>query len=95
MTISSGRLTGAIVANQPSSFREDSPPFIEMNQTRFKYVEEWSETYITGNNSFQWCFLTSSQVNWADMENCVEFLSKKMHDIKIDDNCLFEKELED
>ncbi|GFX95653.1 hypothetical protein TNCV_4885791 [Trichonephila clavipes] len=34
--------------------------------------------------------LTSSQVNWEDTENCVEFWSKEMSDIKVDDNCLFE-----
>ncbi|GFW74051.1 uncharacterized protein TNCV_545751 [Trichonephila clavipes] len=37
-------------------------------------------------------FLISSQVNWADIENCVEFLSKEMPDIKIDGNGLFEEE---
>ncbi|GFS76487.1 hypothetical protein TNCV_1621081 [Trichonephila clavipes] len=63
-----------------------------MNQTCFQNVEEGSETNITGNNSFQWYFLTLSQVNRADIENCVEFLSKEMPDIKIDDNCLFEVE---
>ncbi|GFX98740.1 hypothetical protein TNCV_1503181 [Trichonephila clavipes] len=63
-----------------------------MNQTCFQNVEEWSETNITGNNSFQWCFLTWSQVKWTDMENYVEFLSNEMPDIKIDDNCLFEVE---
>ncbi|GFX04404.1 uncharacterized protein TNCV_3975501 [Trichonephila clavipes] len=62
-----------------------------MNQTCFYNIEEWSETNITGNNSFQWCFLTSSQVNWADIENCVDFLSKEMPDIKIVDNGLFEE----
>ncbi|GFV77463.1 hypothetical protein TNCV_1069921 [Trichonephila clavipes] len=63
-----------------------------MNQTCFQNVEEWSETNITGNNSFQWYFLTLSQVNWAGKENDFEFLSKEMPDIKIDDNCLFEVE---
>ncbi|GFT71423.1 hypothetical protein TNCV_970961 [Trichonephila clavipes] len=63
-----------------------------MNQTCFQYVEEWSETNTAGNNSFQWYFLTSSQVNWADIENGVEFLSKEMLDIEIDNNCLFEEE---
>ncbi|GFV61689.1 hypothetical protein TNCV_188471 [Trichonephila clavipes] len=63
-----------------------------MNQTCFQNVEEWSETNITGNNSFQWYFLTWSQVKWADIENNVEFLSKETPDIKIDDNCLFEVE---
>ncbi|GFY12972.1 uncharacterized protein TNCV_665381 [Trichonephila clavipes] len=63
-----------------------------MNETSFKYVEECSETNITENNSFQRYFLNSSQVNWADLENSVEFLSKEMPDIKIDDNCLFEVE---
>ncbi|GFS71889.1 hypothetical protein TNCV_3715541 [Trichonephila clavipes] len=57
----------------------------------FQYIEEWSETNITGNNRFQWCFLTSSQVNWADIENFVELLSKEMHDIKIDGDYLFEE----
>ncbi|GFV69102.1 uncharacterized protein TNCV_2929311 [Trichonephila clavipes] len=66
---------------------------IEKNQTCFQCVEEWSEINITGNNSFQLCFLTSSQVNWVDIENCVEFLSKEMSDIKINVNCL--KKLED
>ncbi|GFU77269.1 uncharacterized protein TNCV_4689441 [Trichonephila clavipes] len=37
-------------------------------------------------------FLTLSLVNWADIENYVEFLSKEMRDIKINDNCLFEVE---
>ncbi|GFW54739.1 hypothetical protein TNCV_2653791 [Trichonephila clavipes] len=64
----------------------------EMNQTCFQNVEEWSETNITGNNSLQWYFLTWSQVKWADIENYVEFLSKEMPDIKINDNCLFEVE---
>ncbi|GFT55532.1 hypothetical protein TNCV_3320471 [Trichonephila clavipes] len=64
----------------------------EMNQTCFRNVEEWSQTNITGNNSFQWYFLTWSQVKWADIENYGEFLSKEMHDVKIDDNCLFEVE---
>ncbi|GFU60592.1 hypothetical protein TNCV_1730101 [Trichonephila clavipes] len=49
-----------------------------MNQTCFEIAEEWS--------------LTLSQVNWEDIENCVEFLSKEMPDIKIDDKCLFEVE---
>ncbi|GFV70295.1 hypothetical protein TNCV_4540771 [Trichonephila clavipes] len=62
-----------------------------MNQTCFQNVEELYETNITRNNSFQWCFLTLSQVNWADIENYAEFLSK-MPDIKINDNCLFEEE---
>lgn len=60
-------------------------------QTCFQYVEEWSETNMTTNNSFQWCFLTSSEVNWADIEKCVEFLSTEMPDIKIDDNALFDE----
>ncbi|GFV92544.1 uncharacterized protein TNCV_1744491 [Trichonephila clavipes] len=63
-----------------------------MNQTCFQYVEEWSEANITGNNSLQWCFLISLQIMWVDIENCVEFLSKEMPDIKIDDNGLFEAE---
>ncbi|GFW63989.1 hypothetical protein TNCV_706941 [Trichonephila clavipes] len=63
-----------------------------MNQTCFQNLEEWSETNITGNNFFQWYFLTWAQVKWADIENYVEFLSKEMPDIKIDDNCLFEVE---
>ncbi|GFV88894.1 uncharacterized protein TNCV_1226911 [Trichonephila clavipes] len=63
-----------------------------MNQTCFQNVEEWSKTNITGNNSFQWCFLTSLQVIWADIENCVEiFLSKEMSDIKIIDNGSFDE----
>ncbi|GFX89101.1 hypothetical protein TNCV_2854001 [Trichonephila clavipes] len=61
-----------------------------MNQTCFQNVEEGSETNIAGNNSFQWCFFTSSQVNWADIENRVDFLSKEMPDIKIVDNDLFD-----
>ncbi|GFT07949.1 hypothetical protein TNCV_873711 [Trichonephila clavipes] len=64
----------------------------EMNQTCFQYVEDWSETSITGNNSFQWYFLTSLQIKWAGIENCVELLSKEMPDIEIDDNGLFEEE---
>ncbi|GFT28798.1 hypothetical protein TNCV_3585171 [Trichonephila clavipes] len=32
------------------------------------------------------------QVNWADIEKYVEFLSKEMPDSKIDGNCLFEVE---
>ncbi|GFV65583.1 hypothetical protein TNCV_778691 [Trichonephila clavipes] len=63
-----------------------------MNQTCFKNIKEWSETNITGNNSFQWYFSTLSQVNWADIENYVEFLSKEMPGIKIDDNGLFAEE---
>ncbi|GFW82023.1 hypothetical protein TNCV_771521 [Trichonephila clavipes] len=63
-----------------------------MNQTCFLNVEEWSETNITGDNRFQWYFLTLSQVNWEDMENYVEFLSKEIPDTKINDNCLFEVE---
>ncbi|GFX47992.1 uncharacterized protein TNCV_4113271 [Trichonephila clavipes] len=63
-----------------------------MNQTYFQYVEDWSETNITGNNSLQWYFLTSLQIKWPNIENCVEFLSKEMPDIKIDDNGLFEEE---
>ncbi|GFX38472.1 uncharacterized protein TNCV_2344451 [Trichonephila clavipes] len=62
-----------------------------MNQTCFRSDEEWSETNITGNNSFQWCFLTSSQVNWTDIENCVDVLSKEMPDIKIVDNGLIDE----
>ncbi|GFV69118.1 hypothetical protein TNCV_2905981 [Trichonephila clavipes] len=53
----------------------------------------WSEANIPGNNSFQWYFLTWSQVKWADIEIYAEFLSKEMPDIKIDDNCLFEVEI--
>ncbi|GFW60275.1 hypothetical protein TNCV_1843561 [Trichonephila clavipes] len=34
----------------------------------------------------------SSKVNWTDIQNYVEFLSKEMPDIKIDVNCLFEVE---
>ncbi|GFV25458.1 uncharacterized protein TNCV_1147281 [Trichonephila clavipes] len=30
-------------------------------------------------------------VNWADIKNCVEFLSKEMTVIKFDDNCLLEE----
>ncbi|GFX15560.1 dimer_Tnp_hAT domain-containing protein [Trichonephila clavipes] len=63
-----------------------------MNQTCFQYVEDWSETNITRNNSFQWYFCTSLQIKWADIENCVEFLSKELPHIKIDDNGLFEEE---
>ncbi|GFU98018.1 hypothetical protein TNCV_232951 [Trichonephila clavipes] len=62
-----------------------------MNQTCFQNVEEWTETNITGTNSFPWCFLISSQVNWAAIENCVDFLSKEMPDIKIVDNGLFDE----
>ncbi|GFV89941.1 hypothetical protein TNCV_4642841 [Trichonephila clavipes] len=63
--------------------------FDRFNEHQFLYtVEEGSQTNITGNNSFQWCFWTSPQVNWADIENCIEFLSKEMPDIEIDDNCL-------
>ncbi|GFU64030.1 hypothetical protein TNCV_246071 [Trichonephila clavipes] len=63
-----------------------------MNRTCFQNVEEWSETNITGKNSFQWYFMIWSQVKWADVENYVEFLSKEMPGIEIDDNCLFEVE---
>ncbi|GFU30286.1 hypothetical protein TNCV_4116481 [Trichonephila clavipes] len=62
----------------------------EMNQTCFQNVEEWSKTNITRNNSLQLYFFTLSHVNWADIENYVEFLSKEMPDIKIDENGLFE-----
>ncbi|GFX51605.1 hypothetical protein TNCV_5013091 [Trichonephila clavipes] len=65
---------------------------VEMNQTCFQNEEDWPETNITGNNSSRWYFLTSSQVNWADIQNFVEFLSREMPDIKIDDNDLFEEE---
>ncbi|GFU89221.1 hypothetical protein TNCV_2896691 [Trichonephila clavipes] len=51
--------------------------------------EDWSETNMIGNNSFQ---QTSSQTKWANTGNCVEFLSKEMSDFKIDDNGQFEKE---
>ncbi|GFT96275.1 uncharacterized protein TNCV_3907111 [Trichonephila clavipes] len=37
-------------------------------------------------------FLTSSQKKWANVENRVEFLSKEMPDIKIDDSCRLEEE---
>ncbi|GFW56284.1 hypothetical protein TNCV_1878041 [Trichonephila clavipes] len=67
----------------------------ETNLTSFKYVEEWSETNISGNNNFQWCFMTSSQVNWADLENCVDFLWKEMPDNKIDETIVCFKKLED
>lgn len=88
-----------IIKRKLSNLEESNPGITEkftkevqnFYQTCFQYVEEWSETNITGNNSFQWCFLTSSKVNWIDIENCVEFLSKEMPDIKIDDNCLFEE----
>ncbi|GFV45401.1 hypothetical protein TNCV_5055951 [Trichonephila clavipes] len=63
-----------------------------MNKTCFQHVEEWSETNITGNSSFQRCFLTWSQVKWADIENYAEFLSKEMPDNKIDCIGLFEVE---
>ncbi|GFX32803.1 uncharacterized protein TNCV_889411 [Trichonephila clavipes] len=62
-----------------------------MNQTCSQNVEEWPETNITENNSFLWCFLTSSQVNWAKIENCVDFLSNEMPDIKIVDNGLLDE----
>ncbi|GFV33424.1 uncharacterized protein TNCV_758481 [Trichonephila clavipes] len=64
----------------------------EMNQKFFQYIEEWSETNSTGNNSFQWHILTLSHVNWADIEHYVEFLTKEMPDTKINANCLFEIE---
>ncbi|GFV84016.1 hypothetical protein TNCV_1480181 [Trichonephila clavipes] len=35
---------------------------------------------------------SSFNINWADIENYVEFSSKVMPGIKIDDNCLFEAE---
>ncbi|GFY02744.1 hypothetical protein TNCV_3506241 [Trichonephila clavipes] len=35
--------------------------------------------------------VTPSPVNWADIENCVEFLLKEMPDMKIDNNCLLEE----
>lgn len=35
--------------------------------------------------------MASSPVCWTDIESCVEFLSKELPDIKIDDNCLFEE----
>jgi len=66
--------------------------FLILRQTEpNQYVEEWFETNITGNYSFQWCFLTSSQVNWTDIKNYVAILLKKLSDINIDDNCLFEE----
>ncbi|GFX14484.1 uncharacterized protein TNCV_1616671 [Trichonephila clavipes] len=36
--------------------------------------------------------MNRNQVNWVDIENYVEFLSKEIPDIKIDDNCLLELE---
>ncbi|GFW75102.1 uncharacterized protein TNCV_448071 [Trichonephila clavipes] len=40
---------------------------------------------------FNGVFLTSSHGNWADVENYVNFSSKEILDIKIDDNCLIEE----
>ncbi|GFV58881.1 hypothetical protein TNCV_1825891 [Trichonephila clavipes] len=60
-----------------------------MNQIYFQYVEAWSETNITENKSFQWCFLTSSQIKRANKENYVD----EMPDIKIDYNGLYEEKL--
>jgi len=37
------------------------------------------------------CFLTSSQINWADIKNCAAFLLKELLDIKMNDNCPFEE----
>lgn len=44
-----------------------------------------------GSNTFQWYFLTSSQVHWKDIESCVQFLSTELPDIKIDNSYLFEE----
>lgn len=60
-------------------------------ETFFQYVKGCSEPNIAMNNSFKWCSLTSSQINWADIENCLEFLSEEMPDIIINDNRLFEE----
>ncbi|GFU21131.1 hypothetical protein TNCV_5115341 [Trichonephila clavipes] len=63
--------------------------YSQMNQTYFQNIEDWSETNKTENNSFQ---QTSSQIKWANLDNCVEFLSKELPDIEIDDNGQFEEE---
>ncbi|GFY29948.1 hypothetical protein TNCV_4072611 [Trichonephila clavipes] len=52
--------------------------------------------YLVSSSTFRRCqvellCVTSSHVNWADIENCVEFLLKEMPAIKIDNNCLFEE----
>ncbi|GFY15495.1 uncharacterized protein TNCV_1573061 [Trichonephila clavipes] len=79
-------------------FRKESPSLPvtlglrKMNQACFQNVEEWSETNITGDSSFQWYFLTWSQVKWADIESYVEFLSKEIPDIEIDDDFLLKVE---
>ncbi|GFW11784.1 hypothetical protein TNCV_1083301 [Trichonephila clavipes] len=53
----------------------EEPESLDPGQSKDRMtVEEWSETNIFGNNSFQWCTLASSLANWADIENYVEFL---------------------
>ncbi|GFU22140.1 hypothetical protein TNCV_2060261 [Trichonephila clavipes] len=36
-------------------------------------------------------FVHNEQVNWADIENRVEFVSKEMPNVKVEDNGLFEE----
>ncbi|GFT71428.1 hypothetical protein TNCV_970991 [Trichonephila clavipes] len=57
--------------------------FSKMSKNGLKQISQ----EITVFNGIFW-----SQVKWADIENYIEFSSKVMPDIKIDDNCLFEVE---
>ncbi|GFV29593.1 hypothetical protein TNCV_329591 [Trichonephila clavipes] len=79
------------------NFRPRTPPpekFLCAPLT--KYVSNMSKIGLKQISQkiavFNGGLLTSPQVNWADIENWVEFLTKEMPDIKIDDNCLFEVE---
>ncbi|GFS63971.1 dimer_Tnp_hAT domain-containing protein [Trichonephila clavipes] len=49
-------------------------------------LEQVSQEITVFNGVFD--FITSK---WADIENCVDFLSKEMHEIKIVDNGLFDE----
>ncbi|GFU99574.1 transposable element Tcb1 transposase [Trichonephila clavipes] len=83
----------AVPQEHIQSFFESIPRRVAARRT--KYVSNMSKNglkQISQEMSFQWYFMTSPQVNWADIENCVEFLSEEMLDIKIDDNGLFEEE---
>ncbi|GFT70628.1 hypothetical protein TNCV_3091581 [Trichonephila clavipes] len=72
-----------------------SPVPLKTRRRGTKHVSKMSKNdlyQISQEISFQWNFLTLSHVNWADIQNYVEFLSKEMPDTKINDNCLFEVE---
>ena len=54
-------------------------------QTCFQNVEEWFQVpqRITDFNGV--CFLTSSQVNWIDIESCAAIVLEELLEIKIND----------